>query len=59
MRLRTILLFGAPGSGKGTQGKIPGSIPGFWHFPCRDVFRAQTPIHVPRDIPGELAKPAS
>lgn len=39
MTYRTILLFGAPGSGKGTQGKIIGSIPGFFHFACGDVFR--------------------
>jgi adenylate kinase len=40
MRYRTVLLFGAPGSGKGTQGKILGSIPGFYHFACGDVFRS-------------------
>src|SRR5277367_5199384 len=39
MRYRTILLFGAPGSGKGTQGKILVSIPGFYHSACGDVFR--------------------
>src|SRR6266481_2987008 len=39
MKYRTILLFGAPGSGKGTQGKILGSIPGFFHCACGDVFR--------------------
>jgi adenylate kinase len=39
MRYKTILLFGAPGSGKGTQGKILGSIPGFFHTACGDVFR--------------------
>ena len=39
MKYRTILLFGAPGSGKGTQGKILGSIPGFFHFACGDAFR--------------------
>jgi adenylate kinase len=39
MRYRTVLLFGAPGSGKGTQGKILGSIPGFYHSACGDVFR--------------------
>lgn len=40
MRYKTILLFGAPGSGKGTQGKILGVIPGFYHFACGDVFRS-------------------
>jgi adenylate kinase len=43
MRLRTILLFGAPGSGKGTQGKILGCIPSFYHFACGEVFRALKP----------------
>jgi adenylate kinase len=38
-RYRTILLFGAPGSGKGTQGGILGRIPGFFHMSCGDVFR--------------------
>lgn len=40
MRYRTILLFGAPGSGKGTQGKIIGSIPGFQHSSTGDIFRS-------------------
>jgi len=39
MKLRSILLFGAPGSGKGTQGKILGTIPNFYHCACGDVFR--------------------
>ena len=38
-RYRTILLFGAPGAGKGTQGKILGVVPGFYHLSCGDVFR--------------------
>jgi adenylate kinase len=37
---KSLLLFGAPGSGKGTQGKILGTIPGFYHCACGDVFRA-------------------
>jgi adenylate kinase len=37
---RTVLLFGAPGSGKGTQGKILNQLPGFRHLACGDVFRA-------------------
>lgn len=40
MKYRTILLFGAPGAGKGTQGKILGSIPNYFHCACGDVFRA-------------------
>lgn len=39
MKYRTVLLFGAPGSGKGTQGKILGTIPHFYHFSCGEVFR--------------------
>jgi len=39
MSYRTILLFGAPGAGKGTQGKILGTIPRFFHCACGDVFR--------------------
>jgi adenylate kinase len=40
MKYRTYLIFGAPGSGKGTQGKILGAIPRFYHFSCGDVFRS-------------------
>ena len=40
MKYRTILLFGAPGAGKGTQGKILGNIPNFFHCACGDVFRS-------------------
>ena len=39
MKYRSILLFGAPGAGKGTQGKILGVIPNFFHCACGDVFR--------------------
>jgi adenylate kinase len=42
MKYRTILLFGAPGAGKGTQGKILGTIPHFFHCACGDVFRNLT-----------------
>jgi adenylate kinase len=40
MKYKTYILFGAPGSGKGTQGKTLGSIPRFYHCPCGDVFRS-------------------
>ncbi len=40
MVYKSLLLLGAPGSGKGTQGKIIGTIPGFYHCACGDVFRA-------------------
>ncbi len=48
-RYRTVLLFGAPGAGKGTQGKILGSIPGFYHCSCGDVFRNM-------DVTSDLGK---
>lgn len=47
MRYRTFLIFGAPGSGKGTQGRTLGSIPRFFHCACGDVFRSldtRTPL---------------
>ncbi|HVU09300.1 MAG TPA: nucleoside monophosphate kinase [Verrucomicrobiae bacterium] len=43
MKYKTILMFGAPGSGKGTHGKILGAIPGFFHCSCGDVFRSLSP----------------
>ena len=46
-KFSTFLIFGAPGSGKGTQGKILGTIPRFYHCACGDVFRAldtRTPL---------------
>lgn len=39
MKYRAILLFGAPGAGKGTQGKILGQVPNFVHYSCGDAFR--------------------
>jgi adenylate kinase len=42
MKYRTMLLFGAPGAGKGTQGKILGTVPNFYHCACGDVFRNLT-----------------
>lgn len=48
-RFKTVLLFGAPGSGKGTQGKILGRIPGYFHCACGDVFRNL-------DVHSELGK---
>ena len=47
MKYRTYLIFGAPGAGKGTQGKILGTIPRFFHCACGDVFRSldtRTPL---------------
>jgi len=37
--LKTALLFGQPGVGKGTQGKILGTVPGFVHLATGDMFR--------------------
>ncbi|MBL9119488.1 MAG: nucleoside monophosphate kinase [Phycisphaerae bacterium] len=48
-RFKSVLLFGAPGAGKGTQGKILGKIPGFFHLACGDVFRSL-------DLSSELGK---
>jgi adenylate kinase len=38
-KYRTILLFGMPGSGKGTQGAVIGQLPDFVHVSMGDVFR--------------------
>ncbi len=48
-RYQTILLFGAPGAGKGTQGKILGQVPGFYHLSCGEVFRTL-------DLTSEIGK---
>jgi adenylate kinase len=42
-RYPALLLFGAPGVGKGTQGDILGHIPGFFHLSMGDIFRALDP----------------
>lgn len=39
-KLPAFIILGAPGSGKGTQGKILGTVPRFFHFACGDVFRS-------------------
>jgi adenylate kinase len=39
IRYKTFLLFGAPGSGKGTQGSILGAVPGLVHVACGELFR--------------------
>jgi adenylate kinase len=46
-RYVTYLIMGPPGSGKGTQGKVLGTVPRFVHFACGDVFRSldtRTPL---------------
>ena len=40
---RGIILFGYPGSGKGTQGRILSVLPGFQHVAMGDILRAVTP----------------
>jgi adenylate kinase len=40
VRKPAFIILGAPGSGKGTQGKILGTIPRFFHCACGDVFRS-------------------
>jgi len=42
-KYRSILLFGAPGVGKGTQGKKLGETPGFIHLATGDIFRGLNP----------------
>jgi adenylate kinase len=39
-KLRALLLVGAPGSGKGTQGRSLNALPRFYHCSCGDVFRS-------------------
>jgi adenylate kinase len=48
-KFRTILLFGMPGSGKGTQGAVLGHLPGVLHISSGDLFR-NLPKH------GELGR---
>ncbi len=38
-KFKTLIVMGAPGSGKGTQGSIIGQIPRFYHFSTGDAFR--------------------
>lgn len=38
-KYRTLLLFGMPGSGKGTQGGVLGQLPDLVHVSCGDIFR--------------------
>ena len=42
-KLRAVLLFGAPGSGKGTQGKLLGKIKGFFHVSSGEIIRSLEP----------------
>ena len=42
-RFPSILIVGPPGSGKGTQGKLLGSMPGFFHHSSGEIFRTLNP----------------
>ncbi len=42
-RYKVMLLFGPPGAGKGTQGRILASIPGLYHLATGDMFRSLDP----------------
>lgn len=55
-RFKTLLILGAPGSGKGTQGKVLGTIPRFYHCACGDVFRS---LDTRTEIGQEFVKFAS
>ena len=39
-KFNAMLLLGAPGTGKGTQGKMLGTLPGVVHVAMGDIFRA-------------------
>lgn len=39
-KYKSLILIGAPGCGKGTQGGIIGTIPRFYHFSMGDAFRS-------------------
>ena len=52
-RYKSVLLFGPPGAGKGTQGKILGSVPGFFHLSVGDVFRS---IDIGSELGQEVCK---
>ena len=55
-KFSSVLLFGPPGVGKGTQGKILGNVPGFFHLAVGDVFRS---IDIGSDIGKEVYKYSS
>jgi len=56
-RYNSVLLFGAPGVGKGTQGKILNSIPGFFNLACGEVFRSlQTDTEEGREAHAYISK---
>ncbi len=40
---KSVVFLGAPGTGKGTQGKVLGALPGFVHLSTGEMFRALDP----------------
>jgi adenylate kinase len=48
-----ILLFGAPGSGKGTQGAVLGGLPGFFHLSSGEIFRSLDPSSADGQVVAE------
>ena len=53
---RSVLLFGPPGVGKGTQGKLLGKVPGFLHLSSGDMFRGLDPASdLGKEIGGIMA----
>ncbi len=40
-RFRSILMFGGPGTGKGTQGVVVGQLPNLVHLAMGDIFRGR------------------
>lgn len=46
-RIRAVLLMGPPGSGKGTQGRILGKVPGFSFVSMGDLLRSLDPSREP------------
>ncbi|HEV2436915.1 MAG TPA: nucleoside monophosphate kinase [Verrucomicrobiae bacterium] len=39
-KYKAFILYGAPGCGKGTQGRALGALPGYYYCGCGEVFRA-------------------
>ena len=56
-RYAAMLLFGAPGVGKGTQGKILAQVPGFYHISTGDIFRTlDKQSELGQEIMGYMAR---
>lgn len=56
-RIEALVLFGPPGSGKGTQGRILGAAPGFVHVDMGAVLRGfDASRGIGREIAGYLAR---